>query len=174
MELSTIRQQIEIKQFELRNLVEKYIEELDFQIKQFTPVIDKESKVEIKSFNEALNEISETYRELEIDFTAQTTLFKEIYMSLYSKAEEHLKNIREKMTVNHEGISITRQQLKYSTVVLSAGYDKTNRIMDLEYKSGGIYRYYEVPEEFVETMLTRSSIRNLKKEIEVFRYVKIQ
>lgn len=62
--------------------------------------------------------------------------------------------------------------MKRSTVnssnVLSVGYDTTTSTMEVEFKNGDIYQYYEVPEGIYQNLINAASVgkyldQNVKK-----------
>lgn len=70
--------------------------------------------------------------------------------------------------------------MKRSTVnssnVLSVGYDTTTSTMEVEFKNGDIYQYYEVPEGIYQNLINAASVgkyldQNVKKR--GYRYKEI-
>ena len=64
-----------------------------------------------------------------------------------------------------------------SSNVLSVGYDISTLTMEIEFKSGDIYQYYEVPEIIYKNLINAPSVgryldQNIKKK--GYRYKKIQ
>jgi hypothetical protein len=51
---------------------------------------------------------------------------------------------------------IKRQPVE-SSVLASAGYDAAKRLLEIEFHSGAIYRYLEVPEEIYRRLLAAES-----------------
>lgn len=67
-----------------------------------------------------------------------------------------------------------RKRVSSSTIV-SVGYDKATNILEIEFKSGGTYRYSGVPESVYRSLVSDSSpgtyhARNIKN---VFPFIKI-
>ncbi len=63
-----------------------------------------------------------------------------------------------------------------SSNVLSVGYDTTTSTMEVEFKNGDIYQYYEVPERICQNLINAASVgkyldQNVKKR--GYRYKKI-
>ncbi len=50
-----------------------------------------------------------------------------------------------------------KRQLVESSVLESAGYDARNRVLEIAFHSGAIYRYFEVPEEIFRRLLAAES-----------------
>jgi hypothetical protein len=44
-----------------------------------------------------------------------------------------------------------------SSVLVSVGYDRFEQVLEVEFKRGGVYRYFDVPESAVEGLLTQGS-----------------
>ena len=44
-----------------------------------------------------------------------------------------------------------------SSALSSVGYDRSNQVLEIEFKSGGIYQYYDVPAEVFEGLMSASS-----------------
>jgi len=52
---------------------------------------------------------------------------------------------------------ITRNSVQ-STNVISVGYDETSQTLEVEYKDGSVYQYYNVPEAIYEQLMVSPSI----------------
>ncbi|NOT49594.1 MAG: KTSC domain-containing protein [Acidobacteria bacterium] len=52
---------------------------------------------------------------------------------------------------------MTRQRVSSSSI-RSVGYDPENRILEIELKHGGIYQYFEVPEEVHSDLKAAASV----------------
>lgn len=60
-----------------------------------------------------------------------------------------------------------RQSIESSNLA-SIGYDSENEILEVEFKHGGVYQYFDVPENVYEELIDASSHgqyfdRNIKK-----------
>ena len=44
-----------------------------------------------------------------------------------------------------------------STDLSSIGYDELNLILEIEFNSGGVYRYFAVPKEIFDSLMSASS-----------------
>lgn len=68
-----------------------------------------------------------------------------------------------------------RQRVSSSTIA-SIGYDESSKVLEVEFKSGGVYQYFEVPKSIYSTFMSASSkgtyhSQNIKDK---YRYKKIQ
>ncbi|NCP53469.1 MAG: KTSC domain-containing protein [Flavobacteriales bacterium] len=68
-----------------------------------------------------------------------------------------------------------RQSVESSNLA-SIGYDAENEILEIEFNHGGIYQYFDVPENIYEELMNASSHgqyfdRNIKKA--GYRYSKV-
>lgn len=52
---------------------------------------------------------------------------------------------------------MTRQRVS-STNIRSIGYDPGNRILEVEFRDGGIYQYFEVPPEEYDSLTKAGSL----------------
>ncbi len=50
-----------------------------------------------------------------------------------------------------------KRQPVISSNLRSVGYDDSSEILEIEFQSGGVYRYYGVPREVFEELLNASS-----------------
>ena len=50
-----------------------------------------------------------------------------------------------------------KRQLVESSNLASIGYDPINQILEVEFKKGGIYQYFEVPESVFEELMNADS-----------------
>lgn len=62
---------------------------------------------------------------------------------------------------------MNRQSVESSNIA-SIGYDAENEILEIEFNQGGIYQYFDVPENVYEELMSASSHgqyfdRNIKK-----------
>ena len=69
-----------------------------------------------------------------------------------------------------------KRQSVTSSNLASVGYDAANEILEVEFKHGGVYQYFGVPENEYEELMNASSHgqyfdRNIKKA--GYRFVKI-
>lgn len=56
-----------------------------------------------------------------------------------------------------EGRALQRQPVRSSNVA-SVGYDPTSRVLEVEFHSGGVYRYLNVPEGAYQALLSAPSV----------------
>ena len=61
-----------------------------------------------------------------------------------------------------------KRQSVVSSNLASVGYDAVNEILEIEFNDGGVYQYFEVPENVYEELMSASSHgqyfdRNIKK-----------
>lgn len=61
-----------------------------------------------------------------------------------------------------------KRQSVESSNLASVGYDAENEILEVEFKHGGVYQYFDVPENVYEELMNASSHgqyfdRNVKK-----------
>lgn len=47
--------------------------------------------------------------------------------------------------------------LVHSSNIISVGYDLTARIMEVEFQSGGVYQYHDIPEDIYQSLMTAHS-----------------
>lgn len=62
---------------------------------------------------------------------------------------------------------MNRQSVESSNLA-SVGYDAENEILEIEFNHGGVYQYFDVPENIYEELMSASSYgqyfdRNIKK-----------
>ena len=55
-----------------------------------------------------------------------------------------------------ESAALKREQIESSGLV-SVGYDEASETLEVEFPSGTVYRYYEVPKELFEQLMTAPS-----------------
>lgn len=87
--------------------------------------------------------ISEDYSRLAASWRAQNPLW----------AATRLK--REKLTPKE--IEEMERELVASSTILSAGYEAASETLEIEFKNGGIYQYYNVPESIYQSFATSDS-----------------
>ena len=51
---------------------------------------------------------------------------------------------------------MNRQSVESSNLA-SIGYDEANKILEVEFKHGGVYQYFDVPENVYEELMNASS-----------------
>lgn len=52
---------------------------------------------------------------------------------------------------------MTRERVT-STSIKSVGYDRDNRILEIEFRGGGVYQYFQVPPEEHDSLMKAASI----------------
>lgn len=173
MDLAFIRNQIELKLKEAETLINIYTTGLEKEFASLNSVINKSEQSAIDDLFKELKSISDSINQIEQDFgitvVQLTVLHSEIIKTLKSKVEERTKS----RTTTFENVTIERQSLKYSQLADSIGYDKELKIMDIAYSSGSVYRYYNVPSEYFESLKTRNNLKGFKTEIAAFEVKKI-
>jgi hypothetical protein len=60
--------------------------------------------------------------------------------------------------------TMRRDRVK-SSVILAAGYDAQSRVLEVEFHSGRIYQYFDVPRREYETLLASDSIGKYFNEV---------
>jgi hypothetical protein len=174
MDLAFVRNQIELKLKEAETLLNIYTSGLEKEFASLNSVIEKSEQSAIDDLFNELKSISETINEIEQDFgiavVQLTVLHSDIIKTLKSKLEERTKS----RTTTFEDVTIVRQGLQYSKLADSIGYDKELKIMDIGYSTGSIYRYYNVPTEYFESLKTRNNLKGFKTEIAAYEVKKIK
>lgn len=59
--------------------------------------------------------------------------------------------------ITHEEIKSMEREMVDSSTVLSIGYEPTSSTLEIEFKSGGVYQYYNVPEPIYQQLMTSDS-----------------
>lgn len=54
------------------------------------------------------------------------------------------------------GVNVERKNVN-SSALSSVGYDRSNQVLEIEFNSGGIYQYYDVPVKVFESLMNASS-----------------
>jgi DNA helicase HerA-like ATPase len=67
----------------------------------------------------------------------------------------NLRVLRTQLT--QEEIKRMEREIVYSSTVLSIGYEPTSYTLEVEFKSGGLYQYYNVPEQIYQELLASDS-----------------
>ncbi len=69
-----------------------------------------------------------------------------------------------------------RRQSVSSSNIVSIGYDESSQILEVKFKSGDIYQYYNVPKDTYKTFMnTGSKGRYLHKYIrDRYKFVKVE
>jgi hypothetical protein len=174
MDLPFLRNQIELKFEELKNALQVYQDELDKNFDPAASVMTKEEVFEISELIKRFTDIKENIAAIAEDFEIDVLRLGDYHTEMYRLLNLHAKEQRAKLSLEYEGVLIERRPLKYSGMADSAGYDVANKQMDISYKTGGVYRYYNVPESFYESIITRKSFKGLKEEIAQYEFAKIQ
>lgn len=113
---------------------------------------------------------TEMISEIELNAVMLTTLHEEFNEKLKLKITE----INTALTIDYEGVSITRKQLRHSNFVASAGYDEKAEMMDIEFNTGKVYRYKNVPIDFFASIEMRSSLKGLRADLNVYDYEQLK
>lgn len=173
MDLVFVRNQIEIKLDKLQNLLSYYSQGIQKELHQFDDFISESQKSEYKKHIYELAELVNDTENIKDDFNIVVEQLTVIYSEYLELTKAQILLQKEAMTSIYDGIKIVRDKLKYSGLAISAGYNAEHEIMDMEYSTGGVYRYFKVPQEFYKTVQMRSSFKGLKKDLSAFDFVKI-
>lgn len=173
MDPSFVRQQMQAKIEEFRLYLAKYLENADREKHTMSPFLKKE---EMKEFDNLLANLKKFDRDAihiydEIDLIA--IRFGVLYEIYNERLNERTTSRNTVLMSDHEGITIRREPLKYSSFVKSAGYHPEHRLLDIEFDGGKVYRYRNVPVEFYEKMQTRYSLKDLNNWLKAFEFERI-
>lgn len=149
---------------------------LEFVEKQKDLIDDNLSGIDRDEFRKFLSEwdhLDDTAHEMINEIELRYLRLKDFWEQAEIIFKEKQKELHSKLTHSHNGISISRQPLPYSSYAASAGYDKDNQCLDIEYKTGKLYRYMNVPKEVFEKILILKSLRDMKAIIEQFEFERI-
>ncbi len=174
MELSEIREKIELNLKEVESLFEEYIKGVKDKTSSLNKNISNDQRNELDNLIDKLKTVSINSKQNKIDFS---DLVEEITIKYKEYIKIYLVNFEkkyDKYISTFENIKILRHPLYRSQLAESVGYDKENKLMDIAYKRGGIYRYYDVPEELYLNIYSKSSFKDLKKELSIFEVKKIE
>jgi len=170
MEPNFIRNQLIAKLEEFLLYHAKYTEHLEKYGESLEKFMSNENIVEYKQLKKEFIDIGPDLAEIPLIIETIATQLTIIHEDTMENANKHFASDKEKLTTDFNGLSITRSLLKHSNLAHSAGYDKTTQTMDIEYNTGKIYRYSQVPEEYYESLKTRSSLKGLRSELNAFEY----
>ena len=173
MDASITRQLMQSRLHEFIMYYKMYQEHVEKQQKSIEENLPKEERAEFGKFIADWEPLDDSAIEMidEIDIrTERLNVFWEI---ANIRLKEKRKIIQEQLTFSHNNITIIRTPLQYSSYALSAGYDKMNQKMDIEYKTGKLYRYNAVPEKVFEKIITLKSLRDMKVEIEQYEFERL-
>ena len=174
MDLPFLRNQIELKFEELKNALQVYQDELDKNFDPAASVMTKEEVSEISELIKGFTDIKDSIASISEGFEIDVLRLGDYHTEMYRLLNLHAKEQRAKLSLEYEGVLIERRPLKYSGMADSAGYDAANKQMDISYVTGGVYRYFDVPESFYESIITRKSFKGLKEDIAQFEFRKIK
>lgn len=59
--------------------------------------------------------------------------------------------------LSHEEIKVMEREMVDSSTVLSIGYEPTTSTLEVEFKNGGLYQYYNVPEPIFQDLMASDS-----------------
>ena len=62
-------------------------------------------------------------------------------------------------------LPLMRRDRVKSSVILAAGYDPRSRVLEVEFHSGRIYQYFDVPRRVYETLLASDSVGKYFNEV---------
>ncbi len=173
MELTFLRNQLNLKLVEFQLLASKYIEDLEKELNALKEIATQEQKNKMVELFIDLKTCSTDASEIQENFEIAVLQLQQIYADIISVYKMSLEEKKKILTSTFEEITITRQPLRYSTFAESVGYNSEKNLLDISYTTGGIYRYYSVPQDFYDLILFRKSFKGFKNEISKFDSKKI-
>lgn len=174
MDNQFIRQQTISKLEEFKLYYKRYIENVEKETANMALFLSEESKEEMKSVVKDLQHFDEKADEIIDDIQLVSVRLSVLYQEYLNILKTKKAELRAHLTIEHEGITIVRVPLTYSTFASSAGYDVATSTLDIEYSSGHVYRYKNVPKEFYEKMSNIKSMKGLRIELDKYEYIKIK
>jgi len=174
MENKFICQQAIAKLEEFKLYYKMYIENVKKESEIMQPLLSVELKQEIKDGILDIDEMDATADELiseiEIASSRITAVFNEYWNKLKKRQEDYI----DQMTFEFDGVKIYRTPLKFSTFAISVGYDVTTNTLDIEYPTGHIYRYKNIPQDFYNSITINNIEKGLKTELESYENIKLK
>jgi hypothetical protein len=174
MDRSFIRQQMQAKLEEFCFYTEKYIEELKKERNVMAPVLNESELEEYDEISQQIINFKYNNSEIIDELDIITVRLKLLYEEYVKKHNSKVSELRDKLTITHEGIEIIRRPLQYSTFAISLGYNEENQLMDVEFKGGKVYRYKKVPVDFYNKAIVKNSLRDLKNELNNFEFIQVK
>jgi hypothetical protein len=158
---------------EFRLYVAKYLENAERERQAMLPYLKKE---EVKEFDSLIANLTKFDRDAiaiydEVDLIA--IRFGVLYEIYSGRVEETAASKKRALTAEHEGITIRREPMKYSSFVISVGYHPEHKLLDIEFTGGKVYRYVDVPESFFTEIKKKNKTRDLNKGLQAFEFVRI-
>jgi len=173
MEGNIIRQQMEARLLEFIMYYRAYQENAEKHKDLFEKHLPDSEKEQYKQFLSEWDPLDETAQEMiyEIDLRAQR--LKIFWEQVNETVDKNNRAILARLTHTHNGITIVRRPLQYSSYAASAGYESNSKCLDIEYQTGKLYRYQQVPIEVFEKILTLKSLRDMKAIIDQYEFEKL-
>lgn len=151
-----------------------YIDNAKKEYENMMPLLTPELKHEMNDAFADIADMDETITDMITDFEISCTRFVAVFKEYLPVLQKKLQTDKDQLTKLHEGLSITRQVLTYSSFAISAGYDAANSTMDIDFGSGVIYRYLRVPKEFFDKIMTIKSLKGVRAELNSFEFKKLE
>lgn len=166
--------QMQAKLEEFCFYTEKFIQELNKERKLVSSVLSEPEQKEYDEMFQQIINFKSTNSEIISELDIITIRLKLLYEEYVKKHNSKVSELRDKLTINHDGIEIIRRPLQYSTFAISLGYNEENQLMDIEFKGGKVYRYRKVPIDFYSKAIVKNSLRDLKNELNNFEFIRLR
>ncbi|MBZ0243887.1 MAG: KTSC domain-containing protein [Bacteroidales bacterium] len=137
-------------------------------------LMSEKEKKSLHTIAKDIRALGQAATEMMSEIELNTVLLTKLHEDFTEKLKQKIADSNAALTITHEGISITRQQLRHSNFVASAGYNEKAEMMDIEFNTGKVYRYKNVPSEFFASVETRSSLKGLRADLNAFEYEQIK
>lgn len=143
MEIAFIRQMMLAKLEEFLHFNRVYQESTANQLEFLRSHLHAPMKREYEQFILERPDLEQWAEDMIQEINVRTQMLQGYYQHALENYIDEEKD--RNLVITYEGVPVIRHVLPHGTVVISWGYNPDHQVLDVEYNSRKVYRYFDVP-----------------------------
>jgi len=165
MDTFFLRQQMLAKLEEFKLYQELYEENTKPQLVFIRENLDGEHRKDLEQFIVERPDLKQWSEDMIQEINVRTRMLHGFYQHAMEDFKEKNTMSSESLVHTKAGVTVKRHGLSHGSVVTSMGYNSAARVLDVEYKGGKIYRYYNVPQAVANAISDENAGTSINKMV---------
>lgn len=166
MDTYYLRQQMLARLEEFKLYHKLYEENIQTQLTFMRENLEPVHRKDLEQFLIERPDLNQWSTDMIQEINVRTRMLHGFYQHAVEDFKENAgKNHSEGLVHTYEGVTVQRHVLSHGSVVLSMGYNTRERVLDVEYRGGKLYRYFNVPKAVANAISEDNAGSSINKMI---------
>ena len=165
MDTYYLRQQMLAKLEEFKLYQELYEENTKPQLAFIRENLEVEHRKDLEEFIIERPDLKQWSDDMIQEINVRTKMLHGFYQHAMEDFKEKNNLSTESLVHTHKNVTVKRHRLPHGSVVISIGYNVSARALDVEYKGGKMYRYYDVPQAVANAISDENAGSSINKMV---------